>query len=68
MKEPDFEFWREEQKRLLDLPLWQPEVGNFQAAVDTILETEPLIRFLRGNVMRLEAIIETFLATANERP
>ena len=70
MKEPDFEFWRKEQERVLSAPFNEYrediEVGNFLNAIDVILETEPLIRFLRGNVMKLEAIIETFLATTND--
>jgi hypothetical protein len=57
MKEPDYDFWRQERERLLDLPLWQPEIGNFQAAVDVILETEELISFLRGNAMTDHAVI-----------
>jgi hypothetical protein len=38
------------------------EVGNYLTAIDTILEVEPLLAFVRANLLRVETIVEEFLA------
>ena len=66
MKEPDFEFWRAERQRILSAPFneYREEIepSNYLTAIDTILEVEPLLAFVRGNLLRVETIIEEFLA------
>ena len=37
---PDYEFWRQERARVLALNEIHPEIGNYLAAIDTILELE----------------------------
>ena len=37
---PDYEFWRQERARVLALNEIHPEIGNYLAAIDTVLELE----------------------------
>jgi hypothetical protein len=37
---PDYEFWRQERARVLASNEMHPEIGNYLAAIDTILELE----------------------------
>jgi hypothetical protein len=37
---PDYEFWRQERARVLAFNEIHPEIGNYLAAIDTILELE----------------------------